>query len=288
MGAGLLFSAFVEADEIFVLFFLGVGGLIGWAFTSPSMAHPLVARHPACVGLARLAVLLSLAWMAYVLWNHADASVTLIYKGFYLAIGLSIVLALGRGGAQWMGARLREDVLERGNWAAALWHAAFVLATGMIYGGSLWGDADALGDDEGGWWIPLGFFLGGWAVLLLSLGIYRKQEPGFLRAIRQDRDWRAGMAAAGYTLSAAWVITNAVAGDFYGWWHGLLPLGALAGMALVHWVFSLVVLSRGAEKVPRPTRRFFETAAYVVFAMASWGANRYVNHMVQGMESVGP
>lgn len=276
----------MEADEIFVLFMIVVGGLIGWVATTPSCANQFVARHPSCVGLARLPIILSLVWICYVLWNHADASVTLPYKIFYLVIGMALVLALGRGAAHWFGARLRADVVERGNWAIALFHSAVVLATGMIFGGSLWGDADALGDDEGGWWIPLGFFAAGWGVFLLALFVYRKGEPGFLHTLRQNRDWRAGMSVAFYTMSAAWVITEAVAGDFYGWWHGMLPLGALAGMALAHWLFALVVVSKGGSRIPPLVRRFFESAAYAAFAVAAWWANQRISELVSSMESL--
>jgi hypothetical protein len=86
--------------------------------------------------------------------------VTGTYVVFNLVLGYAATKLFGQAGARLFGLRMRVDVLERRNVAAALVIAASTLATGLIFGGNLWGDADPVGDDEGGWWIVGAFFPG--------------------------------------------------------------------------------------------------------------------------------
>ena len=161
-----------DVDDLLFYGVLGVvlGGRLGQVlFYEPGyyLAHPLEILAVWQGGMAFhggfLGVLLAMVWIAFVIWRHADPSVTGVYVWFYLVMGYAAVKLLGQTTPAAFGARVRVDVGERRNLAAALLVAAFTLATGMIFGGSLWGEADPTGEGEGGWWIPVTFFLLGWA-----------------------------------------------------------------------------------------------------------------------------
>ena len=231
----------MSGDEVFVLIIAVVVAVVTAAATSPAMLPALMFRRNAGAGLLRLSVVAAMGWILFVLLTYSDPSVkgSGLYIVFYLVIGYAAVKLLGQAAAGLYGPRVRIDVGERRNFPAALFIAAFTLATGLIYGASNWGEADPVGEGEGGWWIPLGFFLMGWFVLVGSLTLYAVREPGSLRrSILQDRSLRDARAASAYVLGTSVVISEAVAGDFFGWLHGILGLGLIVVMIVVHEVLA--------------------------------------------------
>lgn len=268
-------------DEIFVLIVVGIMALVGTGANSTSGLHSLYFRGNPAPGIVRLGVIGAMAWIAFVLWNYADPSVTGVYLFFYLVMGYAVVKLFGQSTASRLGFRPRVDAAERRNVAAATVIAAFTLATGLIFGGSLWGEADAVGDDEGGWWIPVSFFLLGWAVLLLAFGLFRRREKaGFARDIQRGRSFASARATASFLISSGVLLTDAVAGDFWGWRHGLLSFGVLALMLLVHEAFSAFARSDAPEDTRSrggDARRTVESFAYLGLALLAWLASRYVD-----------
>ncbi len=91
---------------------------------------------------------------------------------FRQVMGLAVITWLGPEAAQAAGIRYQQDVMERRNPRAALIVGVTILATGLIFGGALGGEADPVGDDEGDWWIPAGSFLVGWLCLVISTKLY--------------------------------------------------------------------------------------------------------------------
>jgi hypothetical protein len=195
----------------------------------------LMRRNVAGPGLVRLSMILSLSYVLFVLYNYADPSVVGIYRLLYFMMGWAILYVFGTFGSIITGMHSDIDVGERANMAGALLVASFILATGLIYGNSLWGDADPSGDGEGGWWIPMGFFLVAWSILAFVTRMYRVGEwGGNSRWIRHVRKPSEVLHFAVFIVSSGWVLAVAVAGDFHGWMDGLLPLGTLALMMIVH------------------------------------------------------
>lgn len=265
----------MSGDEMFILLIasgISVFSLIGHLFSSRSRIY---LRDQRAEGLVRFALLAALGWIIYVLYHYADESVVGIYRLFYVVLGFAVIRIFGFGGARITGMRRNVDVIERNNLAAGLTVAAFVLATGMIFGGSLWGEADPDGDGEGGWWIPMGFFLAGWFCLLIATWLYRRRETGgIIRRIRQIRTPRETLAFALYILSSGWVLAESVAGDFHGWRDGLITTGALGGMLIVHEVAGLVFNRKGAAKPQAMTG--IEVLAYLATAAAFTLINRHL------------
>lgn len=223
----------METDEILIFGGAILATLTGLVRLSFPRMHRLYFRHAEGLALARLAMAPAMLAIAYVLWNHADPSVVGIYRIFYLVLGFSVILWCGPAAARLAGAHVRVDVLERHNPRAAILASVMILATGLIFAGSLWGEADPGGDGEGGWWIPLGFFISGWFALIAAVACYLWRSG--VRAYSRSRRRRNPLDAVGpgfYILSTAGILSNTVAGDFYGWTHGLTALAAIAGMLI--------------------------------------------------------
>lgn len=264
----------MDGDEVFILVVAGAVAffwLLGEVFTP---LHRIFFRSAAGAGAVRGAFVVSLVWVAYVLLRHADPSVVGVYRTFYLVLGLAVAAVFGLGGSGRTGVRYRVDVLQRRNLAAGLLIASFVLATGMIFGGSLWGEADPDGEGEGGWWIPLGFFLAGWVSLLMATWLYRIRDTGGVRRrMRQIRNPMEVMGFCLYILSCGWVLTESVAGDFYGWRHGLAAVGAIAAMLITREVLGLVFARRGS---PGPgAMRGVEVVFYLLWSVGFSLLSRY-------------
>lgn len=276
----------MSGSEVFVLLVSGVMAAVGIAVNRTGGLHPLHFRGNPGPGIARLGVFLAMGWIAWVLANRADPSVVGIYVGFYLLMGYAVVKLLGQTVPAVWGARTRVDVGERRNLAAAVLVGAFTLATGMIFGGSLWGEADPTGDGEGGWWIPVTFFLLGWGTLVLAFQVFLRGEPGRIdRRIRRDRSLEDARVAAVFLLSSAIPLTDAVAGDFWGWGHGLLTFGVLAGMLLAHEGFRAVARGGGSGEDlggEGGGRRILESLVYLALALGAWGANRFLDATLGG------
>jgi hypothetical protein len=276
----------VSGSETLVFVASIVLGVVGIAMNSTAAMPQLYFRNNPAPGVVRLGVLLSLAWIGLVLWRWADPSVVGIYVVFYLVMGFAAVKVFGQTAAGLYGLRVRVDAAERRNVPAAIVIAAFTLATGLIFGGSLWGEADPVGDGEGGWWIPVAFFLLGWLTLVMAFALFELREPGsFARRLRGERSSADARAAATFLLGAAIVLTDAVAGDFWGWWHGLMSFSVLAVMLLAH---EVLAPRGGLEETARrgsvldgrgDAKRITESLAYLAIAGVVWLLNRAIDAM---------
>jgi len=260
------------------------------AATRTETFHRLYLRGNPAPGIVRLGVWLSMGWIGFVLWRYADPSVTGIYVVFYLVMGYAVVKLFGQLTATLFGARNRVDVIERRNVPAALVIAAFTLATGLIFGGSLWGEADPVGDWEGGWWIPASFFALGWTTLVIAFWLFLRREGGKLaQRLQRERSLADARAAGSYLLGAGIALTEAVSGDFWGWRHGLLTFGVLAALVISHELFAGLqarahrggtagdIGGDGGSSGPSDTRRTIEAVVYLLIGLAAWGMNRLLD-----------
>lgn len=268
-------------DSEFIVFFVSIAlAVAGIAANTTGRLHHLYFRGNPAPGIARLGVVLAMTWIAYVLWRHADPSITGIYVVFYLVMGFAAVKLFGQSVAAAYGARTRVDAGERRNIPAALLIASFTLATGLVFGGSVWGEADPWGDDDGGWWIPVSFFLLGWTCLLVVFALFLVREPGRLKErLRGARSFDDARAASVFLIGAGWVLGDAVAGDFFGWRHALATSGWLAGMLIVREAFRLWIARQDAGDVDGDRiriGRLLESAFYLAIAFGSTRIERAI------------
>jgi hypothetical protein len=272
----------MDESEVFIFIVFIFLALVGMGTNTTAPLHPLYFRRNPAPGVVRLGIIAAMAWIYYVLLNHADPSVTGVYVLFYLVMGYAVVKLCGQAMSNRFGTRTRVDAVERRNVPAALVIAAFVLATGLIFGGSLWGEADPdpLSEDEGGWWIPLTFFLLGWGVLVAAFSLFLRREPGRLteRVIR-SRSLPDARAAGAFLLSAAVPLTDAVAGDFRGWRHGLLSFGLIAALLLAHEGFASLTSRRAVTSESRAFdgRRVLESGVYLLLGGLAWFFSRAID-----------
>jgi len=249
----------MEEDEFFLLIACLGGAAAMHFFTGSVRLHPLYLRRNPYPGVTAVGIVGGLGFTGYVLARFADASVTGIYVVFYLVMAYALILAAGRFLAGSLGARFRVDLCERRNPAAALLHVAVLLAVGVIFGSCLWGEADPYSDDEGGWWIPVGFFALGMGVFTAAMHLYARRETGGLRRmIGGERSLPAARAASTYALGLAWVVSGAVAGDFFGWTHGLAAIGQVVVLLVLHEIF------RAVGRLFAERSRLLESALYLV------------------------
>lgn len=265
-------------DEIFIFLVSGVAGLVGAIATRVSSLPRIYTENNPGIGLMRVVIVAAIVWTAYVIQYHGDPSIQGIYVVFYLVMAYGVTKIFGQLGTRVYGVHLRSDVYERKNSAGALFIASFTLATGIVFGGSLWGEADPLSDAEGGWWIPLGFFFLGWVTLVFSTALYLWREPGqFRRQICQERDNALALSAAVYVVTTATLVLEGVAGDFWGWRHGILGMGTIALMLAGH---ELVLYAGNARS---GVLRLFERSMYIALAAVVWCLNRMIDQFYVGV-----
>jgi len=269
----------MSGDEVFAFILSGVAGLVGAYTTRVSSLPNVYTQGNPGIGLLRLAVAASIAWTAYVIQFHGDPSIQGVYVAFYLVMAYGVTKVFGQLSAQFFGVGLRSDVYERKNLAGAQFIAAFTLATGIVFGGSLWGEADPLSDAEGGWWIPAGFFLMGWGTLVLATALYLWRDPGsFRQQIRQERDTALAWSTALYVVSTATIIFEGVAGDFWGWRHGILGMGTIVLMLVWH----ELIIYGASRMAPSRMMRALEQSMYIGLAAAVWLLNRMLDRFYTG------
>ncbi len=248
-----IFSAFMfwEADvawleQSFTFGFMATMGVWGMWYRRTSNLHDLYLRDNPGPGLVRLAVWVGMAWCFFTIIAFGSERIVHIWYVFYLVIGFGVIQVFGVRAVESFGVRLRVDVYERKNFAAAMFIAAFVFSTALIYGGSMWGESDAesleygaffevLPSYDDGWWIIMWFFLMGWAILFATMKLWFIREKHITgTGIRSDRSIADGQAAAMYCIGCAIPLTDAVSGDYHGLVDSLIGFAAIALPVLAH------------------------------------------------------
>lgn len=208
--------------------------------------HHLHLRENAAIGMARLGVLGGMIWCAYVLFNHADPTITGIWTVLYAAMAFAAIKLFGQLGAEWFGPRLRIDVYERKNLAAGTFIAAFTFSTGLIFGGATWGSMDEesleygfifriLPGYEDGWWITPWFFIMGWLILFFTMQFwFRRERSDFRTRVVRERSLEDARAAALFCIACAITIAYAVQGDYLGFVDSLIGFSVIALPVLAH------------------------------------------------------
>lgn len=192
------------------------------------------------LGLVRLSCLLAMAWFVWVLGHGADAGIFGFYTWLYVALAAACLLLMGIWRPM-LGLWYIGDVVERGNLAAAITLAGFLLGTAFAFGGALTGQdlscappRDALdvctelrtwdpgtSYGYGGWYVVLVFFLLAYIELRASMALVHRLSGDLDTQVRLDRDPSAGILLAGVAVASGLVAGRAAAGDFLGWGDGL-------------------------------------------------------------------
>jgi hypothetical protein len=274
-------------DEFMVFIFTLAAGFVGAITLSSSRLHQFHTHANPGIGLHRLVVLLALLWTWWVIRYHGDPSIVGFYVVFYLVLSYAVVKVFGQLiGPTILGFDVRREAFVGRNLPVALFTASLTLATGLLIGGSLWGEADPLSDAEGGWWIPFGFFLIGWVILMIATWLFVRRGGGRFRVqLRREHDLAAAMTGAVFVLASTTLILQGVAGDFWGWREGLLSMATIATMLVGHeWIARYTEPSGETGTAPVGTAgvNLLEQGLYIALALAGWLASRWIaDHYTQ-------
>ena len=236
---------FYEADvmwfeEGFLFGFMGIMACYGLYHLRTLSLHELFLQDNPGVGLIRLALWGAVAWCVFTLTFFGDPSIEGIWYLYYLVLSVGAIITFGIGGAETFKVRLRVDVYERKNFGAAMFIAAFIFSTGLIWGGAMWGDLgpdaleyagvfELLESYEEGTWITPWFFIMGWIILFLTMKLWFMREKNISGEIlRRERRFQDGKAAALYCVACALPITDSVAGNYYGLYDSFVSFSVIA------------------------------------------------------------
>ncbi len=231
-------SSSTEALAIgFEEFIFGTSWVLGPAvlfFAFASRTHPLYRRNTVDEGIVSLSIIAALAWVVYAIMFHSDPSVQGFYALSYFMMGAALVPFLGSLTGLLVAGIRDIDIRERDGMGAALVQGSLILSIGLIFGGSVWGEADPHSDDEGGWWIPVLFFVNGWAALvLLAIIGWRRVVRDIGSCLRNKKELPRLASFSMYLISCALIIFSQVSGDFHGWSHGISAVLATAVLLVV-------------------------------------------------------
>jgi uncharacterized membrane protein YjfL (UPF0719 family) len=235
----------VSEDEIFVLVIcLGLAASFWILWFRDVLAVALRSsgfRERWLLGVAPFAGGALLFW---ILRRYAASDVrdSGFYLFFYMAMGAAWVGVAARL-LPFFGMGARDDVIERGNRAAALAITGALLGITLCFAGGNIGDGP-------GWWVVVfcGILSTG---ALLVFWSFLDRLTGLADAITIDRDRAAGVRAAGFFLAAGLILGRAVAGD----WEGAAP----AMLDFVRHGWPVAVLLAAAALLERRLRPSPET-----------------------------
>jgi uncharacterized membrane protein YjfL (UPF0719 family) len=197
------------------------------------------------VYLAPALCALLLYWVLRRYASH-DVRDSAVYTTFYMIIGAAWVAVTVRV-LNLLGLHTRDDILERGNSAAALAIGGGLLGLAFCFAGGNVGDGP-------GWWVVIfaallsttTFFVL-WCVLVKLTGI--------TEAITIDRDPASGLRASGYFVANGVILGRAVAGNWISAQTTLEDFVTLGWPALVLTGAAIVLefLFRPTPRQPQPS-----------------------------------
>lgn len=196
----------MSGDEAMLWVFSGVVALWSWwTWYAPNLSARATPHAGVGRWLLRLSPLLAAVLLWQVLVHWASADVVGVYRWLYLTFG-SAWVGFGLVWVPWLGLSARDDVVERGNTAAAWAIGGGVLGLTACFAGANIGNGP-------GWWVVL--FTGGLATLawfgswlLLELSGQPSESIGI------ERDVASGLRLGGLLIAGGLVLGRAAAGDW--------------------------------------------------------------------------
>jgi uncharacterized membrane protein YjfL (UPF0719 family) len=232
----------MSGDEVFVALASGALALFAWLgwyllpmrverLGAPARGLEVLVATPPLAAAILYAVLRTAA-------SH-DVREDPIYLGFYLVMGAAW-LGLGARCFPLLGVSPRDDVVERGNRAAAHAIGGALVAVMLCFAGGNIGDGP-------GWWVVV-FSAALATATLLLLWLALDLLSGISDTVTVERDAAAGVRLAGFLVACGLILGRAVAGDW-------VSAGATArDFVLAAWpVLPLLAVAALAERRARPT-----------------------------------
>lgn len=236
---GMPLALALSEDEAFVFTVSLMTTAVTWFLAArtlgsgPRLGSPSAPRRVVWASALTCPVVLFVVLRRWASWDVRDS---VPYLTQYLLLGTAWV-GLGRIGFSWLGLSLRDDVVERGNLAAAVAGGGAALGLTLAYAGGNVGDGP-------GWGVVVlasGLASAAWFGLWTGLELLGRPSE----AIGIDRDLAAGLRHAAFCVGTGAILGRAAAGDWVSGaetlkdllWNGqgalgLLVLGVLFERAL--------------------------------------------------------
>jgi hypothetical protein len=212
---------------------------LGWYVPALTVGHPRSPGRGRPVLLAAPIVSAALLYLVLQTASAYDVRDDWRYVVFYLVLGAAWVGVAAKL-LPLAGVSVRDDVLERGNPAAAYAAGGALLAISLCFAGG------NIGDGPGWWVVVFSAALATAALFALWLGL--DTLAGLADTVTIDRDRAAGVRLAGFLVASGIILGRAVAGDW-------VSTGAtVRDFVLVGWpVLPLLGVAAALERNLRPT-----------------------------------
>jgi len=232
----------VSEDEVFVTLTALVLGPAAWLFSLLRMwqagSQP---RRPSQILLVMIALLIGTGLIIAVLSTTASFDVVgaIQYQAMYTMLGLAWL----RGGASLFplaGVSLRDDVVERGNPAAALACSGGLIGIACCYAGANIGDGP-------GWWVVVFCSLLSTGTLFVAWIALTNLSP-VADSVTIDRDVAAGLRLGAFLIACGVILGRATAGDWVSAESAIVDFARFLPTVIV-----LVIMAAWVERITRPT-----------------------------------
>jgi uncharacterized membrane protein YjfL (UPF0719 family) len=258
----------VSADEIVITVAAIALGPVAWMFwflrTSSSTlpgrgSEGLGILGATIVGCSTLLLLVLVSWASY------DVRTAIEYLFMYSVMGLAW-LRLGELSFAYAGISARDDVVERGNAAAAIALSGALVAVMLCFAGGNVGDGP-------GWRVVVisaalatGGLLVAWQIVAAFTSV--------TDAVTIDRDPAAGMRLASFLVACGLILGRSVAGDWHSTDQTVQDFLRISPFVAVLVVLAFVIEHIGRPTAQRPHQPFVSHglglgAAYVLIALVA-------------------
>lgn len=240
----------MSEDETLALVASCVVSVVAWGFWLYALfaQKPSLARSQSAPRLFPLSVFAAalIALIVVLLnWSASDVRTDFGYLFMYTVMGLAWC-GLARAVPPWLGHSFSQDVLHRGNRAAAWVHGGWWLGVMLAFAGGNVGDGP-------GWWVVLFSAFLSTAALTFVFYLWERSTHAN-EAVAIDRDVATGMRVFGLLVSCGAILGVAVAGDW------VSPFATLRDFSLTAWPALFILLAsvllhfvmRPSPQQPRP------------------------------------
>lgn len=139
-----------------------------------------------------------------------------------------------------------HEVVEEKNVAVAIVEGSTFLATAFVIAGALSGW-------EGGFWVAMGWFGIGQALLIVITLLYRALVSGVFEGL-DSHNHACALSLGGFLLSCGIALGRAVNGPFHGWTEDLMSVG----IYMLGWVVAMAIAVFVANRIMLPSARLRE------------------------------
>ena len=262
----------MSADELVVTLVAVAAGPVAWAVWLFRARWAQQVRRSGSLDVVAGALAASTLLIIVVLRTIASFDVVddLRYQFMYLVLGLAW-MRIAQTAFAFAGLSARDDVVERGNGAAAIALAGALIGVALCYVGGNIGDGP-------GWWVVV-FSAGLSTLTSLALWIVLTLCSPVADVVAIDRDRATGTRLAGFLIALGLVLGRGVAGDWISGPQTIADFTVALPTAAV-----ILAMAIAVERFARPTA---DRPHGSIVALGILPALAYLAIAVAGVQALG-